>query len=144
MELVDLFIISLRTLAKNKLRSGLTVLGVVIGIAAVMTMVSIGQGAGLLVNDAVKVAPDAYTVLFENERVRVLDVRMAPGQSSAKHSHPDGVWYVLALMKARFTSADGGAAEAEIPAGAVWRPAETHAVDNIGTTDIRAIAVELK
>ena len=49
MELVDLFIISLRTLAKNKLRSGLTVLGVVIGIAAVMTMVSIGQGAGLLV-----------------------------------------------------------------------------------------------
>jgi putative ABC transport system permease protein len=48
-ELVDLFIISLRTLAKNKLRSGLTVLGVVIGIAAVMTMVSIGQGAGLLV-----------------------------------------------------------------------------------------------
>ena len=95
-------------------------------------------------NDAVKVAPDVYTVLFENERVRVLDVRMAPGQSSAKHSHPDGVWYVLAPMKARFTSADGGAAEAEIPAGAVWRPAETHAVDNIGTTDIRAIAVELK
>ncbi len=30
------------------------------------------------------------------------------------------------------------------PAGAVWRPAETHAVDNIGTTDIRAVAVELK
>ncbi len=49
MQLVDLFLISLRTLAKNKLRSGLTVLGVVIGIAAVMTMVSIGQGAGLLV-----------------------------------------------------------------------------------------------
>ena len=79
-------------------------------------------------NDAVKVAPDVYTVLFENERVRVLDVRMEPGQSSAKHSHPDGVWYILAPMKARFTSADGGAAEAEIPAGAVWRPAETHAV----------------
>jgi putative ABC transport system permease protein len=48
-ELVDLLIISLRTLAKNKLRSGLTVLGVVIGIASVMTMVSIGQGAGQLV-----------------------------------------------------------------------------------------------
>jgi hypothetical protein len=45
---------------------------------------------------------------------------------------------------ARFTSADGGAAEAEIPAGALWRPSETHAVDNIGTTDIWAIAVELK
>jgi putative ABC transport system permease protein len=44
-DLVDLFNISLRTLAKNKLQSGLTVLGVVIGIAAVTTMVSIGQGA---------------------------------------------------------------------------------------------------
>src|SRR5580693_4824908 len=44
MDLFDLVVISLRTLAKNKLRSGLTVLGVVIGIAAVTTMVSIGQG----------------------------------------------------------------------------------------------------
>jgi putative ABC transport system permease protein len=50
-ELIDLFLISIRTLTKNKLRSGLTVLGVVIGIAAVMAMVSIGQGAGLLVRN---------------------------------------------------------------------------------------------
>ena len=32
MELFDLFAISLRTLGKNKLRSGLTILGVVIGV----------------------------------------------------------------------------------------------------------------
>src|SRR5271166_2784690 len=51
MDLLDLLMISLRTLAKNKLRSGLTVLGVVIGIAAVTTMVSLGQGAGQLVQD---------------------------------------------------------------------------------------------
>src|SRR5436190_774254 len=49
MELLDLFLISLRQLAKNKLRSGLTVLGVVIGIAAVTTMVSIGQATAELV-----------------------------------------------------------------------------------------------
>jgi len=76
--------------------------------------------------------------------LRLADRQAELDKSSAKHSHPDGVWYVLAPMKARFVSADGGAAEAEIPAGAVWRPAETHAVDNIGTTDIRAVAVELK
>jgi len=49
---VDLFItirIALRALAKNKMRAGLTVLGVVIGIAAVTTMVSIGQSASALV-----------------------------------------------------------------------------------------------
>src|SRR5262249_24783185 len=41
--------LALRTLGKNKLRSGLTVLGVVIGIAAVTTIVSIGQGASDLI-----------------------------------------------------------------------------------------------
>ena len=39
------FSIALRALAKNKMRAALTVLGVVIGIAAVTTMVSIGQSA---------------------------------------------------------------------------------------------------
>ena len=39
----------LDTLWQHKLRSLLTILGVVIGIAAVITMVSIGQGASELV-----------------------------------------------------------------------------------------------
>ncbi|MCC6494499.1 MAG: ABC transporter permease [Pirellulales bacterium] len=43
------FRIALRALSKNKMRAGLTVLGVVIGIAAVTTMVSIGQSASQLV-----------------------------------------------------------------------------------------------
>lgn len=42
--------IALRAILRNKLRAGLTILGVVIGIAAVTTMVSIGQSAsGMLV-----------------------------------------------------------------------------------------------
>jgi putative ABC transport system permease protein len=41
--------IAVRALAKNRMRAGLTVLGVVIGIAAVTTMVSIGQSASALV-----------------------------------------------------------------------------------------------
>src|SRR5687768_4019587 len=41
--------IALRTIVKNKMRAGLTILGVVIGIAAVTTMVSIGQSATSLV-----------------------------------------------------------------------------------------------
>jgi putative ABC transport system permease protein len=41
--------VALRALSKNKLRAGLTVLGVVIGIAAVTTIMSIGQSASNLV-----------------------------------------------------------------------------------------------
>jgi putative ABC transport system permease protein len=41
--------VALRALRKNKMRAALTVLGVVIGIAAVTTMVSIGQSATALV-----------------------------------------------------------------------------------------------
>ena len=44
--------VALRAIFRNKLRAGLTVLGVVIGIAAVTTMVSIGQSAsGLLMGE---------------------------------------------------------------------------------------------
>jgi putative ABC transport system permease protein len=49
MRIVTTLNIAVRALAKNKMRAGLTVLGVVIGIAAVTTMVSIGQSASALV-----------------------------------------------------------------------------------------------
>lgn len=49
MALITTMRIAVRALAKNKMRAGLTVLGVVIGIAAVTTMVSVGQSAGDLV-----------------------------------------------------------------------------------------------
>ena len=37
--------LALRALARNKLRSGLTMLGIIIGVAAVIAMVALGQGA---------------------------------------------------------------------------------------------------
>ncbi|MDP1845617.1 MAG: ABC transporter permease [Candidatus Moranbacteria bacterium] len=43
--LIDLFRETIRSLSGNKARSSLTILGIVIGIASVITMVAIGQGA---------------------------------------------------------------------------------------------------
>jgi putative ABC transport system permease protein len=43
--IIDLLKETIWSLAGNKVRSGLTILGIVIGIASVITMVSVGQGA---------------------------------------------------------------------------------------------------
>jgi len=45
---------ALRALRRNKLRSALTMLGIVIGVAAVMTMVSIGRGADVAVQQQIR------------------------------------------------------------------------------------------
>ena len=45
MELLEIMKIALRALARNKLRSALTMLGIIIGVGAVIAMVGIGNGA---------------------------------------------------------------------------------------------------
>jgi putative ABC transport system permease protein len=70
---VDLFLtlrVAFRALAKNKMRAGLTVLGVVIGIAAVTTMVSIGQSASQLVQNQFQNLGTNVIVIFPGSRDR--------------------------------------------------------------------------
>ncbi|MFO0911812.1 MAG: ABC transporter permease [Pirellulales bacterium] len=62
--------VALRALAKNKMRAGLTVLGVVIGIAAVTTMVSIGQSASRLVQQQLEGLGTNVILVFPGSRSR--------------------------------------------------------------------------
>ncbi|MFQ3651915.1 MAG: ABC transporter permease [Gemmataceae bacterium] len=94
MNLFDLVLLALRQLGKNKLRSGLTVLGVVIGIAAVTTMVSIGQGATELVQKQ-----------FQNLGSNVIVVLPARSQQQG----------AAAGQVPTLTAADGAAIAAECP-----------------------------
>lgn len=63
--------IAIRALAKNKLRAGLTVLGVVIGIAAVTAMVSVGMSASELVRgEFTNLGTNVIVVIPGNEQTR--------------------------------------------------------------------------
>jgi putative ABC transport system permease protein len=51
MNIINLFRIALRALQRNKLRAFLTMLGIIIGVAAVIAMVAIGQGSKKSIQD---------------------------------------------------------------------------------------------
>lgn len=80
--------IALRALAKNKMRAGLTVLGVVIGIAAVTAMVSVGMSASALVQGEFEnLGTNVIVVIPGNEQsrggVRRQVQSLTPGDSTA-------------------------------------------------------------
>ena len=45
--------------------------------------------------------PDKYKVIFENDRVRVLDCTDAPGDRTNVHNHPDSVMIALSTYRRR-------------------------------------------
>jgi putative ABC transport system permease protein len=59
----DILSIAFRALRSNKLRSGLTMLGLIIGVAAVILLTSFGQGVGNSVNNAIAPIANSITVV---------------------------------------------------------------------------------
>jgi quinol monooxygenase YgiN/quercetin dioxygenase-like cupin family protein len=95
--------------------------------------------------DPVALYPENYRVLHENERVRVIDFRLAKGATEQAHRHRPHVVYVLQGFRIRFTFPDGSTGLRETKTGDVlWSEEVTHASENIGDTDAHGILVELK
>ena len=89
--------------------------------------------------------PDLYKVVFENDRVRVLEYTDSPGDRTTPHSHPDSVMYTLSSFQRRLYAEDGQTRDVELTAGTTaWLPAQTHAGHNIGDSQTHVIFVELK
>jgi hypothetical protein len=94
--------------------------------------------------DPVASNPDHYKVIFENDRVRVLEYTDQPGEQTTPHAHPDSVMYTLSSFRRRLVSRDS-AREVAIESGtAGWLPAQEHHGENIGDTPTHVIFVELK
>jgi quercetin dioxygenase-like cupin family protein len=97
------------------------------------------------IQDPVQQSPELYSVLLENDEVRVLEYRLKPGQKEPLHSHPEGVVYGFNDSKIRVTSVDGKVTESAGKAGDVfWRQPVMHALENIGDRDVHSLAVEIK
>src|SRR3712207_486696 len=94
--------------------------------------------------DPVQSNPDHYRVIFENDRVRVLEYTDSPGDRTTPHEHPDSVMVTLSSFRRRLHHGDAQR-DVELQAGRVgWVPAQRHHGENIGDTDSHSIFVELK
>lgn len=95
--------------------------------------------------DPVKASPNLCVVPLENEKVRLFESRLQPGQVLPMHSHPQYVAYALTTATLQFTAPDGNQRQLTVPRGmAVWREPETHEVKNVGVSEARILHFELK
>jgi quercetin dioxygenase-like cupin family protein len=95
--------------------------------------------------DPVAVSPKMISVAFENDRVRVLRVKLGPHDRIETHSHPGLVVVPLTAGSRRIYSPDGSHQDTIATPGDVhWRDPSTHAVENLIDTPSENIEIEFK
>ena len=99
--------------------------------------------------DAVAVAAHVYKPLLDNDRVRVLESTMKPGDKTTMHAHPALV--AVALDAGRYSFTIGGErmeVEVPVPVGQpMYFDAVEHATECLGTASgaaARTLLIELK
>lgn len=111
--------------------------------AAVLT--GLFMTAAVTAQDAAVTDPDLYKVVFENDRVRVLEYRDEPGASTSMHEHPAFLVYALSAFERRLTLPDGTVLNRSFSPGQVlFSDGQTHMGENVGSTPTHIIMVELK
>jgi hypothetical protein len=103
--------------------------------------------------DALIAAPSYHRLLLENDRVRVLDTEIPPGERTPVHTHQlPAVHYVLSWSHfIRRDASDAvlldtrATAFAKEPPQVLWgEPLPAHSLENVGETSLRIISVEQK
>ena len=96
--------------------------------------------------DVMVSAAKAYSLLLENDKVRVMEVRLKPGEKAPMHNHPNNhVVYVKNDSKLKLSFPDGKDAVFDLKAGqALWLDAGPHATENVGTAPADNLVVEVK
>jgi quercetin dioxygenase-like cupin family protein len=97
--------------------------------------------------DPVAASPRAYTVVIDNQWVRVLRLKLGPHESSAMHEHPNLVAVALTEAQVRVTNADGTIQDRGLRAGqVVFQPAggPAHSEQNTSDQPLEIVVVDLK
>lgn len=78
-----------------------------------------------------KVAPRSAKVLFENDSIRVLELKFRKGQKLAMHSHPPNFVYAMTSSKFKSISREGKVETVKMKKGdSAWSDGSSHAVEN--------------
>jgi len=122
----DLFKMALRSLIANKLRTFLTTLGIIIGVASVISMIAIGEGA-------------KQQTLSTISKFGTNIITVKPGRKKTRHVSSDNVMTL--------TFDDAGAIETSIPlitgvAAQVYRPAQLKFANKNTNTTVRGTGKE--
>jgi hypothetical protein len=102
--------------------------------------------------DALVAAPKHHALIFENERVRVVVTRIAPGETTAIHTHRwPGMLHIVSWSDMVRRDQNGQVLvdtrkpDSKRPPQVVWsHPLPPHTLENVGTTEIHIFATELK
>ena len=115
-------------------------------LASMLVLISVLAARTAQAQDPVKVSPDHFKVLLENEHVRVLDFHSTAGVKIPMHSHPAYISYSISgAGKTKFTSQDGKTTEQPARTGqATWHDPETHASEYEGSGSAHVLLIELK
>jgi len=99
----------------------------------------------LSAQDATKVDPKHYTVVSENDQVRIVKIHYGAHEKSVMHSHPASVLVALTDGKGQFTFPDGTKKDFAFKAGdaQIGKPT-THLPENTSDAGMDLILVELK
>ncbi|MDX1478822.1 MAG: hypothetical protein R3301_14010 [Saprospiraceae bacterium] len=92
--------------------------------------------------DATEAASDHYSLLSSEGGVRVVHMKLGPGETDQQHSHYQETVYFITGGKANIHVGEE-VVEADIPDGHVMHHAPwTHSVSNVGETTIEALIFE--
>ncbi len=96
--------------------------------------------------NVVKVSPDKYKILLENEYVRVVEYSIKPGEKDNPQTHPRKTSYILSGGTLRVYPEHEKPFDYEEVAGVTeWSDkTDKHYVENIGTTTITILLTEIK